>query len=185
MKALAIVGGLIGAVVVAGIVIAMLLINANNTAVRHEKGIEAQYTEMENVLGQYSLKVVEAAKIPDMATQDLKEVMRGALSARYGEGGSQAAFQWIKETYPGQVDPALYQKIQQIIEGGRNKFENAQTMLIDRKRAYEEALGMFPSGVLMKIVGFPKIDLSKFNIISSGHAKEAFATGVDKPIDIK
>ena len=89
-----------------------------------EKVIQAEYLEMENILGQYSLKVSEAVQVPGMKTDDLKSVMKEAMTGRYGANGSQATFQWIQENYPGQVSDELYSKIQIIIEAGRNKFEN-------------------------------------------------------------
>jgi hypothetical protein len=156
---------------------------AYNYGADAETTIETEYSNMENILGQYSLKVKEAAQIPSMKTEDLKEVMDAAFTGRYGENGSQATFQWIQENYPGEVTDALYTQIQQVMEAGRNKFENAQTKFLDTKRPYIATLkkDLFLSdGWWLAMADYPKIDLDDFVIISSEHASESFKTKIDK-----
>lgn len=150
-----------------------------------ENQIKAEYSNMENILAQYSLKVAEASQVPQMKTEDLSRVTKEALSGRYGANGSQAVFQWIQENYPGKVTDSLYVQIQQIIEAGRDKFENAQTKFIDTKKVYETNLGYFWKGFWLRVVGYPKINLDDYKIISSGHAQEAFKTKVDEPIKLR
>ncbi len=161
---------------------------AYNYGAEAETVIETEYANMENILAQYSLKVQEAAQIPNMKTEDLKEVMEAAFGGRYGDGGSKATFQWIQENYPGQVTDALYTQIQQIMEAGRNQFQNAQTKFLDTKRGYVATLkkDLFLSdGWWLAIGGYPKIDLDEYVIISSEHASEAFETKIDKGITIQ
>jgi len=172
----------LGLLATMGFVGAASYISARNSGARSENSIKARWENMDNVLGQYSLKLKEAAKVPGLATKDLKDVMSSALSARYGEDGSQAVFQFIKEAYPGQVDPGLYRQIQQIVEAGRNKFENEQTTLVEEKRVYQNQLDMFWSGMWLSVAGYPKIDLSKYKVISSEHSRETFESGVDKGV---
>lgn len=173
---------LLGIVGVLGIFALVNYITYRNSGVRMENDIKARWENNENILGQYSLKVKEAIKVPGLQAEALKDVMKSALEARYGADGSQAVFQFIKEAYPGQVDNTLYQKVQQIIEAGRNEFQNNQTALVDAKRVYENQLGYFWSGLWLDLAGYPKIDLSKYKIITSEHAEEAFKTGVDKGV---
>lgn len=161
---------------------------AYNYGADAETTIETEYANMENILGQYSLKVKEAAQIPSMKTEDLKEVMSAAFTGRYGEEGSQATFQWIQENYPGQVTDAVYVQIQQVMEAGRNQFQNAQTKFLDTKRPYVATLkkDLFLSdGWWLAIGGYPKIDLDEFVIISSEHASEAFDSKIDTGIVIE
>ncbi|MBI2049047.1 MAG: hypothetical protein HYT29_01235 [Parcubacteria group bacterium] len=174
--------GIVAVLVATAVVSYITNYNYGNTA---EKTIVAEYANMENILAQYSLKVREAAQVPGMKTEDLGKVMREAMTGRYGKDGSTAVFQWIKENYPGQVSDALYVQIQQIIEAGRNKFENAQTKFIDTKRVYETNLGYFWKGFWLRTAGYPKIDLATFVVISSEHAQEAFKTGVDKGVNLR
>lgn len=160
-------------------------ISTYNYGARTEKQIQAEYKDMENILGQYSLKVIETAQVPKMMRNDLKKVIVASMTSRYGAGGSKATFQWIKENYPGKVNPELYKQIQQIIEAGRNKFENAQTKFIDIKRSYETNLNYLIKGAFLRLTGYPKINLNKFTIISSEHAIKAFQTGIDKHIQLR
>lgn len=174
--------GIVGAIV---LVCAASFITNYNYGNEAEKGLEAQYTDMENILAQGSLKVKEVAQVPGMMTDDLSRVMREAMTGRYGDQGSQAVFQWIQENYPGQVSPALYSQVQQVVEAFRDKFQNSQTKFIDAKRAYNTNLGYLWKGFWLKLAGYPKLDLDEMKIISSGHAKESFKTGVDPGLQLR
>jgi hypothetical protein len=177
----------LGIIGIAAIVMVSSYYGAYNYGADAETTIDAEYTNMENILGQYSLKVAEAAQVPGMYKDDLKEVMTSVMSARQGEGGSKAAFQWFKE-HDVNIDSAMYTKIQQIIEGGRNKFANTQTKFIDTKRAYEATLKkdlLLSRGWWLAVANYPKIDLDEYAIISSGHAKEAFKTKVDTGMTLR
>ena len=177
-----------GVIAVIGFWLVSSYYSAYNYGADAETTIEAEYTNMESILAQYSLKVSEAVQVPSMKKNDLKEVMREAMTGRYGKDGSQATFQWIQENYPGQVSDTLYTEISQIIRAGRNKFENAQTKFIDTKRVYVATLkkDLFLSrGWWLKIAGYPKIDLDEFVIISSEHAQDAFKTKVDKGLKLQ
>jgi len=149
-----------------------------------ENTIKAEYKNMENILAQYSLKVAEAAQVPGMYKDDLKEVMTSVMTARMGADGSKAAFQWFKE-HQVNISPEMYVKIQRIIEAGRNKFENAQTKFIDTKRAYQTNLDKLWSGFWLRVTGYPKINLDEYKIISSSHAQKTFKTGVDKGLKLR
>ena len=180
----------IAPVAIVGIVVAYGVSSyygAYNYGADTETTIEAEYENMENILAQYSLKVVEVAQVPAIKKDDLTEVMKAAFTGRYGADGSKATFQWIQENYPGQVSDALYVQIQQVMEAGRNKFENAQTKFIDTKRPYLATIkkDLFLSkGWWLAMGGYPKIDLDDFTIISSDHATEAFESKIDKGIKL-
>ena len=177
--------GVIASISFAGILIAILIvaiasyISAVNYGVSAENRLKAEWENNEQILAQYSQKIGEAAQVPGMARDDLIKVFTGALGARYGAGGSQATMQWIKEQNPN-LDAKMYIKLQQMIEAGRDEFKNAQTKLIDVKRQYENALGFFWQGMWLRIVGYPKIDLSKYKIITNDYANDAFKIGKEK-----
>ena len=158
-------------------------VGAHNKGVSFDNRLAAAWENNENILGQYSLKIQEMAQVPGMYANDLKEIVREAMSGRYGEDGSGAVFQWIQEQNPN-VDSSLYIEIQREMKVGRNKFEAAQTQLVDVKRAYKDQLDFFWSGMWLRIAGFPKTDLSKYKIITSEYAQETFESGVDKGIKI-
>ena len=171
-------------VAVIGITLAASYVGAHNYGARAENTIVSEYKNMENILGQYSLKIKEAAQIPAMQREDLRAIFQGANESRYGKGGSKGMMNWIKEQNPN-LDQKTYTKLQQMIEAGRNKFENAQTKFIDTKRVYKTSLDYFWKGMWLSVAGFPKIDLSKYKIVSSTHAKEAFKTGIDTGMKLR
>lgn len=171
-------------VVGAALIGIMSYISAANYGNSAEKQLEAIWTNNQNVLGQYTLKVQEAAQIPAMYKDDLKEVVTAAVQGRYGDGGSKALFQFLKEANIP-FDNKLYVKMMQIIEAGRNQFTTEQTRLIDVKRSYETNLGYVWRGFWLKLAGYPKIDLNKYKPVVAGDTAKAFETGVQTPIKMR
>jgi len=152
-----------------------------------EKALVARYSDLENILAGYSLKIADAVQIPAMYRDDFKDVASSVMKARQGESGSKAAFQWFKE-HEINIDSAMYTKIQQMIEAGRDKYANAQTKFIDEKRAYETVLEydlFMTKGWWVKLTGYPRIDLAEYVIISSEHAKTTFKTKVDTGLKLR
>lgn len=166
-------------------VLALNYISAHNTGNQFENRLKAEYENNQNILSQYSQKLMEAVQVPDMMRDDLVKVSRAALEGRYGENGSQAIFQAIAEQNP-QVSEALYIKLQQLIESGRDEFKNAQTRLIDTRRAYETALGSFWQGMWLRIAGYPREDLSKYKAVIIDRVEETFRTGKESaPLQLR
>ena len=160
-------------------------IGAVNYGAKAEQQIKAIHENNRNVLSQYVQKVKEAAQVPDMARDDLEKVVKTAISGRYGNTGSQAMMQWIKEQNPT-VDGKIYIKIQQIIESGRDDFKNNQTRLVDVKRSYETNLNYFWRGMWLRIAGYPKINLNDYSIITNDYTEEAFKNGKESgPIKLR
>lgn len=164
----------------------MTYFNYANMGVEYEKAITYQYEQNENILASHSQKIMEMAQVPSMYKDDVKEVYTAAIQGRYGDNGSQAMMQWLKEQNP-QLDPALYNRLQQVMEAGRNKFENGQAALLDKTRAYDTAIEKPWSGFWLKFAGKPSngFDLSDYDIISSGHARDTFESGIDNGVQIK
>lgn len=154
---------------------AIIFVGVNNNLVIQEEGLKAQYKQNQNNYDNYWKKLKEAAQVPDQYASDLKKLYDGTMTGRYGADGSKAMFQMIKEQNPT-LDPKMYQSLQEIIEAGRNSFESEQKMLLDKKRIYEIALRTFPNSVVASLLGFPKIDLSKIDIVTSDTTNKAFET---------
>ena len=176
--------------IVIGVVVAIIAVfgiatyvHYANLGVRMENGIKAAYDDNKNVLGQYSLKVVETAKVTGKFADDLARVTSEALEGRYGENGSRAVFNWIQENYPGQLDASLYANVQRVIEAGRKDFEVKQRTLIDQKRVYQNQLDFVWSGFWLGVAGYPKIKLEDFKILTSEHAEESYKSGIEKPVE--
>lgn len=173
--------GLLGSLAAVGIV---SYVSAYNTGNRLEQNIKAAFDQNKNVLSQYSNKVAEAAQVPAMQRDDLTKVVEAALTSRYGESGSKAMFQWIQEQNPN-INSEVYTKLQQIIEAGRNDFQQAQTEFIDKKRVYETQLGFLWRGFWLKLAGYPKINLADYKIVTDDRTEEAFKSGKQEPIKLR
>jgi uncharacterized protein (UPF0333 family) len=159
-------------------IVIMSYISAFNYGNQMERQLDAKYSDMEVTLANASNKVADLAKVPAMYKNDAVELIKAEMQGRYGQEGSKATFQFFQEKGI-QLDPSLYRRIQQEIVTGRNEFTATQKQLITIKQQYETQLGSFWKGMWLGIAGYPKVDLSKYKIISSGHAQDAFKTGVD------
>lgn len=179
---------LVGVLIAGAIWVAISTANYGN---RTEASIKGIWENNQNILGQYTLKVQEAAAVPGMYKDDLKEVMTSVMSARQGPDGSRAMFQFFKE-HAIAIDPAMYVKIQQIVEAGRNEFQTAQQRLIDSKITYRTELGQIPRGWILGAVGYPKIQIGYPNIdvddykpVVAGDTREVFKSGVQAPVKMR
>lgn len=156
----------------------------NNSCVGYENGLKAQYEQNKNNYDNFYKKVKETAQVPTMYTKEFKELYTGVMQGRYGSEGSKATFQWIQEHNPN-FDSSLYKQIQQVIESGRNDFQTNQKMFLDKKRVYETYVQVFPNNVFALILGFPKIKLSDYVIVTSDNTQEVFKTHKSEPIIIQ
>jgi len=147
--------------------------SSNNEWITLEQGIKAQFDQNRNNYDSYFKTLKEVAQVPDMYVKGLKDVYDGCMTGRYGANGSKAAFQWIKEHNP-KFDASMYTKIQNTIVAGRKDFESNQKVLIDKKRLYQTEIQKFPGTVIASILGFPKIDLDKFDIVTSETTEKIF-----------
>ena len=173
----------IGFVVVMAVLIAGY-VSVYNQAVRMEQALTAQYEDNQNILAQYGQKVLEAAQVTTAYKQSVLDVVEKAMTGRYGSEGSKSVFNWIQEDNP-EIDPATFVKVQQIIESGRTDFERGQRRMIDLRRNYQTSLNSVVTGTIMRIAGFPKVDLKKFDPILTQRTEDVYKAGRENgPINV-
>lgn len=181
MKTALIIGGIILGLI--ALIVVPSYISAYNYGNRAQNQIVAIYQNNENILAQYGQKVAEAIGVTEIQTKQIEGLLTGSLQARYGDDGAQANMLAIQESFPN-LDMGTYTQIQRIIEAGRNDFQNAQTLLVDAKRAYTTALGTFWQGTWMSMAGYPSINVGyplgtqdDYPVITTARADKAFETG--------
>lgn len=182
--ALVVVLGVLTIMLFIAISVVVSYVSAANKGNRMEVTLNTTWTNNQNILGQYTLKLQEVASVPEMYKNDLKEIVSAEMSGRYGTDGSKANMQWIKE-HSQNFDSSMYTKVQQVVEAGRNEFQNAQTRMLDEKRVYETDLGSVWTGFWLKVAGYPKIDLTKFKPVVAKDTAKVFETGVQDPIKLR
>jgi hypothetical protein len=143
------------------------------SCIQAENGIVAQYEQNQNDYDNMWKKFKEMAQVPEMYAADLQKVYDSAIGKRYGEGGSKAVFQFIQEHNPN-YDSSMYVKLQAAIEAGRNGFAADQQQLIDKKRQYQDILGSTKAVFVGMWFGFPRIDLKKYDIVTSDETQKTF-----------
>jgi hypothetical protein len=176
---------LIGLFCVVGLGYGCGALSYRQDCVNAEAGIKAQYKQSQNNYDNMWKKFKELAAVPEMYVGDMKKLWSETMSARYGQGGSKALFQWIKEHNPD-LKVAVYTQLQRAIEAGRNGFAADQKQLLAKKQAYEVLLqgnrGLFYNWLL----GYPKIDLDEYDIVTSTKTDEVFKSKKDDaPIQLR
>jgi len=177
---------LIGIGAVAALLVVVFLGSAlgyRSDCVRLEARIKAQYQQNQNNYDNMWKKFKEMAQVPGQYVEDMKKIWGDTMRGRYGEDGSKALFQFIKEQNP-QLDPSLYTKLQAAIEAGRNSFATEQQQLLDIKREYEVVLQGNRALFVGWLFGFPKINLDEYGIVTSDQTQETFKSKKADEVDL-
>lgn len=178
-------GGLIALIVVGllAVLFIPMYISAMNYGARTELTLNTKLQDNENIYAQGTQAIMEIAQVPQMYKNDLMEIVKADIQGRYGKDGSQATVQWFKERQLN-LDSSMYRAIQQQILAFRGKFETAQRELLDQRNQYEIALNTFPRSVMLSMAGYPKVDLKKFDIVTTNKARQTFETKRDDGIQL-
>lgn len=158
-------------------------ISAANYGNATEQSLDAKLSDSQNILANYTTSVAEMIQVPQMYKADLADIIGKTFSGRYGDGGSKAMVQFIKEQNLN-LDPSMYKNVQEKMEAGRNEFKDSQTALIDLKRSYKTALGSVWEGYWLACSGYPKMDLDKIQPVINDHTDQAFKTHRDEGIKL-
>lgn len=177
--ALIAIGGMFAFLLILIAIIAGMFISAANTANEMENGVKYGYENLQSIHSQYTQKVNSIVQVPKAYKDDLKEVVGADISGRYGKDGAQATLLFLKERALN-FDSAMYQRIIDVIVAGRNQYQAAETLFIDKKRSYETNLSYIVRGSMMNIMGYPKIDLNDYKTLKSRATADAFETGIEE-----
>jgi len=167
---LGIAGG--GLLAVIALVIFIMDISYQNAYERIDQDIEAQYKKIESNYEKMSRVILQQAGIVNKYSNDFKEIYKGMMTGRYGEKGSQAMWQWIKEQNP-QIDSAIYQKLMTTVEAQRQEFDRMQKKVSDMVAESNKMLRTAPSKWFVDGV------IKEAKVVSSSKTKVIMDTGID------
>lgn len=167
--------GIVGSVFAFTLIMVFSIMGMFNNMVKMENNVKYQYSQNQNNYDNMWKQFKEATQVTTMYSDDIERVFKASIQGRYGAGGSKAVFQMLQEHNPS-IDSKMYTNIQQMIESGRVSFASEQKMLLDKKRQYETYIQSAPTSFVAGALGFPRIDLAKFDIVTSDETDKAFAT---------
>ena len=200
MKNRGLIIGIAGVALIA-IGVFMSYVSFYNTAVKLENTTAAQFQNNKNTYDAFWKSVQEVAQVPGQYKDDFKELLVDETKAKFGEGGSKAAFQWFKDRDIN-FDASMYKKIQDVIEAGRADFKRGQTELLDKQRRYKDHLGSFWGSMWAGMSGHPKVVSGElapkkdidgdgfltcldYPIITSSKTEKVFDEGLDdEPVNV-
>ncbi len=176
--------GIIAAVVAVIVGVGLYCLSTTNSFKTQERAIAAAYDANKATLDKVSQTIEGSGLAADKYGDLVKDALKVAMSGRYGPDGSRAAMQWIKETMPN-IDPSIFNKLQQVIEANYAQWSAAQISLRDRVRVYETDVDVAPSGWVAGVFGYPRagfdIETYKTMIVTS-ETSDAFRTKTMKGV---
>jgi len=196
-------GLLIAIVSVAILLLAIIgsYISFYNTAVKLENTTRAQFQSNKNAYDSMWKTIQEVAQVPQQYKDDFKDLLVTETTAKYGDKGSQATFQWFKDR-DLKLPPEMYTKVQTAIEANRAEFRRGQDVLLDKQRRYSDHIQSFGGSIWAGMSGHPKpvmgelaptkdldgdgvMTVLDYPIVTSAKTEAAFATGEDnEPVNV-
>jgi len=169
----------VGAVVLAGIIIALVFVGYSNKEIELRNQFDAQVNANKAVFDKVWKIIKSQAQVTDKYAGDFKSVYDGMIGKRYeGEANGAPAFKWIKEQNPT-FTPELYSKLQDTITAQRTEFTMVQKRMIDIKRVHDNLRQRFPS----KMVVGGRDELVMV-VVTSTKTEKTFETGKEDDVDL-
>lgn len=160
------------------------LMNIKNTAVRFENQIVKLDKASEVSLSNHTNTILEMVQIPKMQTDHLVRLAKEALSARYGEDGSKALFQFIKENTAAPSEK-LYLDLQATIAGGRRDFKLSQEVKLENCTQYDTWRETWPTSMGVSFFDLPSKKVEgRCEIITDDTTRNSFETKRTAPIQL-
>lgn len=183
-----VIGGVIGVLFLALVLVGVSsYFSYSSTGVDYEEGIDAQVRQNQNKYSEFTQTAIESMGVAKQYQAAVKDVITAGIEGRFGKDGSKSLVQAFNEAYPANFDPALFNKVQMVIESGRRDFSAEQKQLISKVQGYRSSLRKPWSGMWLKYAGYPTINLDdpKYNPVVSAATTETYKTGTDKGIQFQ
>ena len=155
------------------------IISAVNGYSRLEVKAKAKETDNRNVLDNTRKKVREAGAVSQQEVDALVKIVTGYADARgknTAGNGALVTVGSVHEAVPGITDIKTLRNLQNIVVASRQDWQNAQTGLIEVKRQADEKLAVWPSSMILSMLGKQPIEIK---VIASEETEGNFASGKD------
>lgn len=165
--------------------IILMVLGMANKSTSYEVQIEKFDLSTQNILSSYTMKIQEVTQVPEMYKEDLKEIVQNTFQGRYGEDGSEATFQFIREMNPD-FDSSLYRDVMVLISSGRDEFKLGQDRKLeicaDYKYYYSKPLNRF----ILSFIGYPSDGIASLcRIITDERTNSVFSKGVQEKFNLR
>lgn len=155
-----------------------------NEAISDEQGIAAAWEDNMNVRDSMVKQIGDAMSVAETDRATLSDAIEKYMTAQNPEDGRGQFMQWTQNAGV-QITSENFARVIDIMEAKRNEFQNSNTRLRERQRAYGESLGALPNGpILTSIFGFPKtMNGCSFNDDHTSVTFDPYCPPVDKDKD--
>lgn len=155
------------------------IISIRNDDAKLRNLIAAKQKDNESEFDNMWKKIKSVAQVTEAQKDALKEIFVEHAKARGGVGNTKI-MTWLKESVPN-VDLSTYNNLQNIIVGSRDAWTQRQKELLDIKREHDNLIDVWPSGLVLGMMGREKVDIT---IVTSTRTTEVFKSGKDDDVDV-
>lgn len=182
--------------------------SVQSTGVALQAQLDAQYMQDQNVLSTYVNGFYEMLGVSNLQSNEIDKILVGAVGSQVDlqtweqNPKSSPLFSALLEAYPN-VSLQQYQQVITYIQQGRQKFQDAQNVLLTELGKYDQwrETGILFHPVEVSLFGFPGSGLhvtvsgktltgaaaekQMWNIVRNPAAVAAFASGNETPLSAK
>lgn len=171
----------IGVMMFSVFVIGSMFISYSNQEATLRTTIEAKQKDNTSEFDNMWKKISQVAQVTEGQKEALKEILVGYAEARsQGRDGSGSFINALHEAIPN-VDTSTFNNLQNIIVGSRDAWTMRQKELVDLSREHTKLLRVFPSNLILSILGRKTIDIT---IVTSSRTEKTFETGKDDDVTV-
>jgi len=165
------------------VIFAIYFISTWSSLVSLENDVEQLYKEDQSIYSNTHVKIMSAASVAKEYSGKIIELVKEGMTGRFGDGGSNAAFQWFRENNIT-ISQDVYIKVQQLIESGYNEHKNSEAKRLKVIKILKDKCEKPLYMPVAAILGYPRIDLDKYeSVIMTEQAQKDFETKTMKPIN--
>lgn len=148
-----------------------------------ENGIVAIRDNNKNIYANGTNEILELVDNAKAYKTDLQEVIIAEIQGKYGPKGSGATVQFLQDrNIP--LTPELRKEVGMSVKKFHAKFEANQTKQIEAIRVYKDGLGEPIRGFWLRLVGYPKLNLADFEVVTSDLTEETYKTKRAAPLKL-